>query len=122
MDWAVSWSAPEIINTMFLVVATLMVGSVPIVYFIKANLRDPFARAVLAGTGATAFAFTATLVALIAYHAGFNPPGPIWNWIARLTYAAVAFGEFMLLLGLLRVLREARHEVSGNRMRESLDE
>jgi hypothetical protein len=94
-----------VVNTIFLVLATLLVGAVPIVYVFRANLRDPLARAILASTGATAFAFTATCASVVVYHAGFDPPVWVWNWIARLTYAAVASGEFLFLIALLRIIR-----------------
>jgi hypothetical protein len=42
---------------------------------------------------------------VVVYHAGFDPPVWVWNWIARLTYAAVASGEFLFLIALLRIIR-----------------
>lgn len=104
-DWAIPWTRAMIINAVFLGVANLIVGAIPIVYLFKANLRDPLARAVLAGTGATAFVFTVSLVALVAFHAGLILPGLVWDWITRITYLVVALGESIFLFALLRVIR-----------------
>jgi hypothetical protein len=108
VDWSIPWSHAEVVNTIFLALATLVVGSVPVLYIVKANFRDPLARAILAGTGGTAFAFTATFVLLIAYHLGFNPDEWVWDWIARLTYTAVAFGQGLFLVALLQIVRGNR--------------
>ena len=95
--WAVPWADGEVVNTLFLFVATVVVVAVPVVYGSHAKLRDPLARAVLYGTSATGAAFLLTLVATIAYHVGWNPDPHVWNWIARSTYTAVALGKATLL-------------------------
>src|ERR1700751_5286496 len=106
--WAVPWQDGEAVNTCFLFVATMIVVAVPIVYGIRANLRDSLARAVLAGTGATAIAFSATLIFTLAYHAGWSPGMWVWNWLTPAVYVAVALGKLSLLISLLRVLRNFR--------------
>lgn len=109
MHWTVPWAPGEVVNTCFLAVATLVVVAVPIVYGMKANLRDPLARAVLAGTSATGLAFGITLWATLAYHGGWNPSVTTLNWITRGTYAAVALGKATLLFAFLRVLGVSRN-------------
>lgn len=107
-NWAVPWTTSQVINFLFLLVATSVVTAVPVAYAVRANLRDPLARAVLAGTGATAIAFIATTLSLLGYHAGWNPPESVWDWITRITYLTVAFGKLLLLMALLKVQRERR--------------
>lgn len=118
--WTIPWAPHEIVNFFFLLVATTIVTAVPVVYAVRANLRDPLARAVLAGTGATAVAFIATTLSLIGYHAGWNPPPAVWDWITRITYLTVALGKLLLLLALLRVQRERR--LMGTRSRDTANE
>lgn len=113
IDWAVPWPMAEIIDTIFLIVATIIVTAVPTVYGIRANLHDPLARAVIYGTGATAVAFIISLVFTFAIHAGWQPSELVGHWIARGIYASIALGKLMLLLALLRVLKAAE-QVSRN--------
>lgn len=108
MKWAVSWYPGEAVTTVFLLVATVVVVSVPVAYLLYANLRDPLARAVLAGTSVTGLAFVATLITTVAFHMGWDPSRDELNWIARGLYSAVAVGKAAFLLGLLRVVRDAR--------------
>ena len=105
-DWAIPWTYASVVNAIFLLVATLIVGFIPIYYLFKANLRDPLARAVLAGTSATAFIFTVSFVILVLFHAGVAVPGPLLDWLTRLTYLIVALGETAFLFALVRVIRE----------------
>lgn len=113
MDWAIPWSTPEVIDFIFLVVSTAIVTSVPVIYGVRANFHDPLARAVVAGTGATALAFLISLIFTVALHAGWQPSASTGHWIARGIYSAVALGKLLLLVALLRVLHAAK--VSGNR-------
>jgi hypothetical protein len=85
--------------------------AVPVVYGCRANFRDPLARALFAGTGATGLAFAITLAAIVGYHAGLNVNLDMWNWIARGTYLAVALGKATLLVALLRAQREQKRLV-----------
>lgn len=114
MNWAVPWAHAEVVNTIFLAVAAIIMALVPIIYAFRANLRDPLARAVLAGTGGASLAFVLTLAALIAYHSGWNPSLSVWSWLTRGTYLLVALGELLFLLALLRVLREHKHSQQGD--------
>ena len=109
VHWAVPWASGEVWNTVFLAAATLVVVAVPVVYGMKANLRDPLARALLAGTSVTGLAFLITLVATIAFHYGWKPDDSTFNWITRVTYAAVAIGKATLLIALLRVISVSRN-------------
>lgn len=111
MNWAVPWSTAETVDFIFLVVATIIIAAIPIIYGFRANLHDPLARGVLAGTGATATAFTISVIFTVAIHAGWSPPDKTVHWIARGLYTTVALGKAVLLLALLRVLRT----VSRNR-------
>jgi ABC-type uncharacterized transport system YnjBCD permease subunit len=106
LHWAVSWTTDEIIDFVFLLTATVVVVAVPVVYGAYANLRDPLARAMLAGTASTGFAFAAAVVVQIAVHAGWSPDPSVFHWVARLLYITVAIGKAALLLALLKVLRE----------------
>lgn len=106
--WAVPWTTDAIINTVFLALATLVVAAVPVVYATFANLRDPLARALFAGTGATALVFTVSLIVTFAFHMGWNPNAHLLNWLTRLTYVAVASGKATLLVSLLMERRRAR--------------
>jgi hypothetical protein len=120
IDWAVPWSTNEVINVLLLFVTTAIVTAVPVVYGRRANLRDPLAKALIYGTGATALAFFASLVSQIAYHFGWSPSLSVWYWITRMIYLTVAFGKLLLLLALLKAIREqqidlgrARQETQG---------
>lgn len=106
--WAVPWSNQEIINTIFLTVTTAIILATPIIYIFNINLRDPLARSVLVGMGAPGLAFLVTLAALIAYHAGWEPPMATWNWITRATYVCVSLGSLLFLIGILAAVREVR--------------
>lgn len=106
-DWnSVPWSHAEMVDTAVLCAAVLVLAAIPTIYSIRANLRDPLARAVLAGSSATAVVFMATLGFLVATHAGWTPSEGLSHWIVRVTYAAVAVGNAALLYALLRVLRD----------------
>lgn len=107
--WVVPWTLDDSIDFLFLALATVVVTAVPMVYGARANLRDPLARAVLAGTSATALAFIATAGFTMAFHAGWNPDDMTEHWVARLLYLAVAFGKATLLIGILRVLKVSRN-------------
>lgn len=106
IDWEIPWTSNEVVNTACLLLACLVVTAVPVVYGLKANLRDALARAVVFATGATALAFDGTLAALVAYHAGWSPPVEVWDWITRITYLTVAAGKALFLFAILRVIRE----------------
>lgn len=108
IDWAVPWTADAVITALYLAVATTVVVSVPLVYALNADLRDSLARAILAGTGATALAFLTMLTVTIGYHAGLDLPDHTWHWMQRFIYASVALGKMTLLLALIRVLREKK--------------
>lgn len=104
--WAVPWTVDEVIDTVILTVTVAIVAAVPLVYAFKANLRDPLARAVLAGTSATALAFIVTLLFTMIYHySGWVPPGGAGHWIARGIYITVGLGKLLLLTALVSVLR-----------------
>jgi len=103
--WAVPWSFDQQIDFAFLVAATIVVAAVPIVYGVKANFRDPLARAVLSGTGATALAFIITMIYTISIHAGWQPAEQTPHWVARGLYFTVALGKAVLLVALLRLVR-----------------
>lgn len=110
VHWDIPWTTDEVINFAFLAVSCVIVTAVPLIYGFKANFRDELARAVIAGTGATAIAFDVSLAVTVAYHAGWNPEPAVWNWIARFLYTAVSLGKLLLLVALLRVLRgEPKH-------------
>lgn len=124
LDWAVPWTTDQIIDTAFLVVCCVVVTSVPLIYLRRANLRDPFARAILAGTGVTALAFNISLVFTVAIHAGWHPTEDTGHWIARGLYTAVAIGKGLFLLALIKVLRSDAHRAyrtrqQGQRMMEA---
>jgi hypothetical protein len=110
MNWDVPWYPGEVVNTIFLAAATLVVLAVPAVYATYANLRDPLARAVLAGTSVTGVAFVVTLIATLAFHWGWEPSVDELNWLARGLYAAVAIGKATFLFAVIRVIREGRRE------------
>lgn len=114
-DWVVPWGTDQAIDFFCLLVAAVVVTAVPVFYGMRANLRDPLARAVLLGTGATATAFIVATLALIAFHAGWTPNGSLWHWITRFTYLTVAFGKLMLLLALMSVLRSHKHRDDNDR-------
>lgn len=114
MHWTVPWGPGEAVNTVFLAVATLVVIAVPIVYGARANLRDPLARALLAGTSVTGLAFAITLWATLAYHRGWNPSTETLDWITRGTYAAVALGKATLLIAVLRLQRHVSRNRRGS--------
>ena len=109
--WAVPWATDDIIDFAFLSLACVIVVAVPLVYGLRANLRDPLARAVVIGTGATAFAFMVSFFFTIALHAGWNPPPTTVHWMERAVYLAIAFGKFVLLLALLSAIRAEREYV-----------
>lgn len=110
IHWAVPWGYDDAIDFVFLLIATIIVTAVPVVYGSKANLRDPLARAVLSGTGATALAFIVSTVFTVALHAGWTPSALTTHWIARLLYIAVAFGKATLLVAILRLIRASKRE------------
>jgi hypothetical protein len=118
LDWAVPWTTAEIIDAIFLVTATAIISAVPLVYAFRANLRDPLALAILAGTGATALVFAVSLTATVAFHAGWDPSESTTHWLARGLYTTVALGKLMLLLALIHVLRK----VPKRRISESVQE
>lgn len=105
MDWAVPWTKAEAIDTVFLVVTCLVVTSVPLVYLFRANLRDPFARAILAGTGVTAAAFNTSLVVTLAIHMGWQPTQGFMHGLVRAIYVAVAVGKGLFLVALIGAVR-----------------
>lgn len=104
----VPWTQGEIIDTAFLVACCTVTGLVPLIYVAQANLRDPLARAVLAGMCATTVVFQVTLVAILAFHAGWTPSVVVLHWLTRAVYLTVSVGEFTFLLGLLGAIRERR--------------
>lgn len=108
IHWAVPWGYNEVIDFVFLLIATTIVTAVPVVYGLNAKWRDPLARAVLSGTGATALAFVVSAAFTVALHAGWTPSALAQHWIARLLYIAVAFGKFTLLVAILRLIRANR--------------
>jgi hypothetical protein len=110
MNWAVPWTGDEVIDLIFLVVTCAIVIAVPMVYGVRANLRDRLARAVVIGTSATAAAFSANLAVVVAVHSGWNPDPGTYHWLGRGIYVSVAYGKLILLLALL----DAIHEVSRN--------
>jgi hypothetical protein len=115
INWAVPWAADEVIDFVFLVTTCVIVTAVPIVYGLRANLRDRLARAVVIGTGVTAFAFCLSAVLTVGIHAGWNPPGTTLHWVARALYATVGFGKFILLMALLDALRGERERQRDSR-------
>lgn len=110
MHWAVPWTVDEAVDFIFLAVSTLIVVAVPAVYGARANLRDPLARAVLAGTGATAVAFLISTIFTVAIHAGWHPPDSTVHWLARGLYLTVALGKAILLIAFLRLLKVSRND------------
>lgn len=106
--WAVPWTVDETIDVVFLATACIIVTAVPMFYVFKANLHDPLARAILAGTGVTALAFNVALGFSLAAHMGYVLPVEAGHWLARAVYAAVATGKFLLLLALISVLRNPK--------------
>lgn len=123
IDWKVPWTTGDAIDAVFLGVCCAVVTAVPLVYFLRANLRDPFARAILAGTGVTAFVFDLTLVATVAFHLGWDPDTTTLHWLSRGTYTAVAFGKGLFLIALLGVLRrdKARFQKQRDVINRSTD-
>lgn len=114
----VPWYPGEFWNFLTLILATVVVAAVPVVYATQINLRDPLARAILAGTSVTGVAFLVTVVGTLAYHAGWNPDIAVWNWVSRALYISVAMGKAAFLWALLTVVRENRRmrfpETSGD--------
>jgi hypothetical protein len=110
IDWAIPWSTDEVIDFIFLVVSALVIIAVPVLYGAKANLRDPLARAVVAGTGSTGIAFAAAIILTVALHTGWTPPEQIAHWITRALYVTVALGKMTLLVAIVRVIRDSRRE------------
>lgn len=106
--WSIPWTFNEVIDFIFLVVSTGIVAAIPVVYGWRANLRDPLARAVVTGTGSTALVFVASVAFTVAMHAGWNPPEQVLHWIIRCLYLTVAVGKSVLLIAILRALREVR--------------
>jgi hypothetical protein len=106
IDWAVPWTSDQVIDLIFLGITCFIVSSVPLVYGLRANWRDPLARAVVIGTGGTALALCATFALTVALHAGWNPPEVTIHWVARGLYFAISIGKLTLLLALLRAMRE----------------
>jgi hypothetical protein len=104
----VPWLGGEVIDLMFLAMCCFVTGSVPLIYVYQANLRDPLARAVFAGMCATTVVFQVTLVATVAFHAGWTPSVDFLHWLTRAVYLTVSIGEFTFLLGLLGAIRERR--------------
>lgn len=102
----VPWTRGEVIDALFLLVCCVITGAAPLYYVAKANLRDPLARAVLMGMGATTVVFQVSLAATIAFHAGWQPTVPLLHWLTRITYSAVAFGELIFLFALVVTIRE----------------
>lgn len=101
------WEPGSFVTFVVLCASTLIVLAVPLVYGLRANLRDPLARAVLVGTGAPALALALTVLATLAFHAGWEPTPLAVHWMRRLTYGGVAVGELVLLVALIKVLRAA---------------
>lgn len=119
-DWAIPWTPDDVIDFIFLAAATIIVIAVPLVYGARANLRDPLARAVLIGTGATGVAFLAAVIFTVATHAGWTPPAQVQHWIARGLYFTVGFGKLILLMALISALREGSREPT--RFQKRVDE
>lgn len=114
MHWAVPWTTDEAIDFIFLLVSTAVVVAVPLVYGARANKRDPLARAVLAGTGATGVAFIATVLFTVALHTGGVRSEVTMHWIVRFLYVTVAIGKGILLLAFLRLLRGVSRNREGS--------
>lgn len=110
LHWANPWTINDVVNVVFLILATALLVAVPLFYIWRANLRDPLARAVLAGTSVTGLAFIARLIATFGHHFGWNVEPVVSNWITRVIYVSVALGELTFLLALLGVLRDHRNE------------
>lgn len=108
--WAVPWTPDQAIDFAFLLVSTVAVAGVPLLYGMKANLRDPLARSVLAGTGATAVVFVASTIFTLALHTGWHPPDSAVHWIARGLYLTVAAGKAILLFSILRLIRSTNKQ------------
>lgn len=111
----------EVINFVALVVAVVVTAAVPLLYSFRANLRDPLARAVLAGTGATALTFTVVLILTVGFHLGWSPDTNSWHWISGVTYLSVALGKGCLLVALLRVLRDSGEGKSTPTLRGTVE-
>jgi len=104
----VPWTRGEVIDAAFLLACCVITGAAPLYYGAKARLRDPLARAVLIGMGATTLVFQVSLVATLAFHAGWQPSVSLLHWLARITYTTVTLGELIFLLALIDSLREHR--------------
>lgn len=122
IDWAVPWTNDDTIDFIFLAVTTLIVVAVPLVYGSRANLRDPLARAVVAGTGATAVVFGVTVAFTLALHVGWSPDPSLQHWIARAIYSTVGFGKLVLLIALVRAIREKKRERGFQKLHDGTSE
>lgn len=108
------WMPGGVLNFVFLLVATSVTLAVPVVYALHINLRDPLARAVLAGTSATGFVFLATVTFTVAYHLGWNPSPTEENWVTRLLYSLVIVGKATFLWALMQSVSVIRKERQSN--------
>lgn len=115
----VAWSGGEVVDMLFLVACCAITGTVPLVYGVQANLRDPLARAVFAGMCATTVVFQASFVATLAFHAGWTPSVDFLHWLTRAVYLTVSLGELTFLLGLLGAIREKRRIIDEGLAGES---
>lgn len=99
---AVPWTTDELITFGCLVVSTVMVTTFPVVYGIRAELRDQLARIVVLATSATSLAFITAVVFVLMHHAAVEV-NDVWrHWIARLIYLTVGVGKLAMLWAVFR--------------------